>query len=178
MESDSPNDVDTNEMFECFNNGTAQQGYDEPPRWFMLLPSMRRAGMKIDKDKLREQDKKNARKHKCEDRWREEDRKYYEHLQRGQRGENDRGAAAEQITVSAQLAEIKKYAKKIKKMESNWKKTQKKPAPLTKSQSSKDDSESESASVASDDESYSSGGIDSDSSEELFSASDSGSDSD
>ena len=76
MESDSPNDVDTNEMFECFNNGTAQQGYDEPPRWFMLLPSMRRAGMKIDKDKLREQDKKNARKHKCEDRWREEDRKY------------------------------------------------------------------------------------------------------
>ena len=133
--------------------------------------------MKIDKDKLREQDKKNAKKHKCEDRWREEDRKYYEHVQRGQRGENDRGAAAEQTTVSAQLAEIKKYAKRIKKMESNWKKTQQKPAP-SKSQSSKDDSESESASVASDDESYSSGGIDSDSSEELFSASDSGSDSD
>ena len=106
MGSDSPNDVDTNEMFECFNNGTAQQGHDEPPRWFMLLPSMRRAGMKIDKDKLREQDKKNARKHKCEDRWREEDRKYYEHLQRGQRGENDRGAAAEQITASAQLLSL------------------------------------------------------------------------
>ena len=83
-------------------------------------------------------------------------------LQRGQRGENDQGAAAEQITVSAQLAEIKKYAKKIKKMESNWKKTQKKSTPSTKSQSRKDDSESESASVASDDESYSSGGIDND----------------
>jgi hypothetical protein len=177
MGSGSSNDVDPNEMFECFNNGTAQQGHDEPPRWFMLLPSMRRAGMKIDKDKLREQDRKNAKKHKCEDRWREEDRKYYEHVQRGQRGENDRGAAAEQTTVSAQLAEIKKYAKRIKKMESNWKKTQQEPSP-SKSQSSKEDSESESASVASDDESYSSGGSDSGSSEELFSASDSGSDSD
>ena len=134
--------------------------------------------MKIDKDKLCEQDKKNAKKYKCEDRWREEDRKYFEHAQRGQRGENDRGAAAEQTTVSAQLAEIKKYAKRIKKMESNWKETQKKSTPSTKSQSNKDESESESASVASDDESYSSGGIDSNSSDELFSASDSGSDSD
>jgi hypothetical protein len=176
--------IRSDELTHAFKQGMCAKGGEDNPaiqrfqEMCVNTPSMRRAGMKIDKDKLREQDKKNARKHKCEDRWREEDRKYYEHLQRGQRGENDRGAAAEQITVSAQLGEIKKYAKKIKKMESNWKKTQKKPAPLTKSQSSKDDSESESASVASDDESYSSGGIDSDSSEELFSASDSGSDSD
>ena len=125
---------------------------------------MRRAGTEIDKDKLREQDKKNAKKFKCEDRWKEEDRKYFEHIQRGH---SDRGAAAEQITVSAQLAEIKKYAKRIKKMESNWKDTQKKSIPSTKPQNDKDDNESESSS---DDESYSSGG--SDSSDELFSASD------
>ena len=161
MTSDSNDD---DEMIQCFHKGIARPGFREPPRWFMLLPAMRQAGKDIDKDQLREQDKKNAKKFKCEDRWREEDRKYFEHIKKG---DYDRGAVAEQTTVSAQLAEIKKYAKRIKKMESNWKNTQKKSTPSTKSQDDKDDSEAESSS---DDESYSSDG--SESSDDLFSASD------
>ena len=168
MTSNSSNN-DDDEKIKCFHNGTARQGFHEPPRWFMLLPSMRRAGTEIDKDKLREQDKKNAKKFKCEDRWKEEDRKYFERIHSG---DSDRGEAAEHTTVSAQLAEIKKYAKRIKKMESNWK-DQKKSTSSTKSQNDKDDNESESSS---DDESYSSGG--SESSDELFSASDDESSSD
>ena len=63
----------------------------------------------------------------------------------------DEEAAEEPATVPAQLAEIKKYAKKIKKMEAKMKESQKEPAPPPPSSSS----DSESESVASDSDSSS-----------------------
>ena len=118
--------------------------------------------MRVDKYELKKQDKVNAEKYDCESQWRADDNAFWE----SKKGD-DKDRGAETVNVSAQLAEIKKYAKKIKKMKTEMMKKAKKSTPPPPPPSTTD-SESDSESVASDSDSSSNGGDDS-SSEEYFS---------
>ena len=139
--------------------------FDTPPRWFMVTPAMRRLGVRFDKIELKRQDRANAKKYNCESQWRANDKAYWDSIQG-----DDKDQGADTVNVSAQLAAIKKYARKIKKMKAEMDKTKKKSTPPP-SPPSTTDNQSDSASVASDNDSSTSSGDDS-SSDEYFSDSD------
>ena len=126
-----------------------------PPRFYHFMWACRKTDKFAgSKDELKLKDMEHTKKYGLEKEWHDSDESYKKDHKYGKY--ETANAAEEEASPSASMAEIKKYVKKVKKMEAKMKKYKRSPSPPPSSSSEdSDNSDDESFLLSSDDESNS-----------------------
>ena len=140
------------EIIKHFKEGSKAKGMRGPPRFFHFMWACRKTDKFAgSKEELKLKDAEHAKKQGLEKEWRESDESYKK--DHGYGKYEAANAAEEETSPSANIAEIKKYVKKIKKMEAKMKKSKRSPSPPPSSSSEDSDTSDDESTSSSDDES-------------------------